>query len=293
MTACYRTIGVTPVTPAIGARVDGIDLRRPLGDAQRAELRDALHRHLVLFFRDQELSDAEHVAFASVFGEPNVFPTTAARGLDEPIEWILDGPDSPPKADLWHTDVAFLAEPPDVAVLCMRETPPAGGDTLWLSLYAVHDALSPVMQELVADLEQDLHPGPNFEATTTRMWGAEVYRRVADRFRGARHPLVRIHPVTGRPALYMCGAYVSGIVGMHPDESDLLLAFLRSRLDDPNAQCRWRWRTHDVAVWDERCTNHRALSDHHPSRRLVRRCTVGSGVPAGRATRGRPARSAP
>jgi taurine dioxygenase len=88
--------------------------------------------------------------------------------------------------------------------------------------------------------------------------------------------------VTGRPALYLCGAYVRGIAGMHADESDALLAFLRSRLHDPNAQCRWRWRRHDVAVWDERCTNHRALSDHHPSRRLIRRCTVGAGVPVGR-----------
>lgn len=278
----YRTFDLVPVTPVIGARVDGLDLRRALDDAQRSELRDALARHLVLFFRGQDLTDAQHLAFASIFGKPNVFPTTAARGLDEPIEWIEDGPESPPKADLWHTDVAFLAEPPDAAVLNMRETPPTGGDTLWLSLYAVHDALSPAMQELVADLEQDLHPGPNFEATTTRLWGAEVYRRVADRFQGARHPLVRIHPVTGRPALYMCGAYVRGIAGMHPEESDALLAFLRSRLHDPNAQCRWRWQRFDVAVWDERCTNHRALSDHFPSRRVVRRCTVGSGVPVGR-----------
>lgn len=217
--SAYRTIEVSALSPAIGARVDGLDLRRPLGDAQQSELRDALMRHFVLFFRGQDLTDAEHLAFASVFGAPNVFPTTAARGLDEPIEWILDGPDSPPKADLWHTDVAFLAEPPDVGVLCMRETPDAGGDTLWLSLYAVHDALSPLMQELVADLEQDLHPGPNFEATTTRLWGAEAYRRVADRFQGARHPLVRIHPVTGRPALYMCGAYVRSRITSRPAAS--------------------------------------------------------------------------
>jgi len=280
-----RTLELAPLTPVIGARVEGLDLRHPLDEAQRAELRDALARHLVLFFRDQELTDEQHVAFASIFGEPNVFPTTAARGLDEPLEWIEDGPESPPKTDLWHTDVAFLAEPPDAAVLCMRETPPAGGDTLWLSLYAVHDALSPVMQELVADLEQDLHPGPDFEATTRRLWGDAVYRRVADRFQGARHPLVRIHPVTGRPALFLCGSYVRGIAGMRQDESDALLAFLRSRLHDPNAQCRWRWQAHDVAVWDERCTNHRGLSDHFPSRRVVRRCTVGAGIPVGRRSR--------
>jgi taurine dioxygenase len=273
---------LTPLTPALGALVEGLDLRAPLAEETRERLRDALVRHLVLFFRGQPLSDAEHLAFASVFGTPNVFPTTAARGLDEPLEWIVDGPESPPKADLWHTDVAFLERPPDAAVLCMQETPPSGGDTLWLSLHALHDALSPEMQELVADLEQDLHPGPNFRATTIHLWGEEVYRRVADRFAGARHPLVRIHPVSGRPALFLCGAYVRGIAGLHEDESDALLAFLRSRLHDPNAQLRWKWRAHDVAVWDERCTNHRALSDHFPARRVVRRCTVGEGLPVGR-----------
>jgi taurine dioxygenase len=278
----YRAIEVVPLTPVIGAVVSGVDPCRPLPDQQRRELQEALTRHLVLFLRGHDLTDEQHLAFASNFGAPNVFPTTRARGLDEPLEWIEDGPDSPPKTDLWHTDVAFLSAPPDVAVLSMRETPPTGGDTLWASLYAAHDGLSPVMQDLIADLEQDLHPGPNFEATTTMMFGADVYERVADEFRGARHPIVRIHPVTGRPALYLCGAYVRGIAGLHPDESDALLDFLRARLQDPNLQCRWRWRPFDVAVWDERCTNHRALSDHFPSRRVVRRCTVGAGVPVGR-----------
>jgi taurine dioxygenase len=114
------------------------------------------------------------------------------------------------------------------------------------------------------------------------MFSAEIYRRVADEFRGARHPIVRIHPVTGRPALYLCGAFVRGIAGLEPHESDALYGFLRTRLHDPNLQCRWRWQAYDVAVWDERCTNHRALSDHYPNRRVVRRCTVGAGVPVGR-----------
>ena len=278
----YSTIEVVPVTPAIGARSTAWTYGCHWARRPEREIRDALTRHLVLFFHGQDLTDAEHIEFASMFGRPNVYPTTKARGLDEPIEWIEDGPDSPPKTDLWHTDAAFLAQPPDVAVLNMRETPHAGGDTMWLSLYAVYDALSPAMQELVADLRLDLHPGPNFEATTTMMWGADVYQRVADEFRGAVHPLVRIHPVTGRPALYMCGAFVRGIEGLHDDETDTLLTFLRSRLEDPNVQVRWRWQQFDVAVWDERCTNHRALSDHFPNRRVVRRCTAGAGTPTGR-----------
>ncbi len=155
----YRTIEVTPVAAKIGARVDGVDLTRPLPDATFAEIHDALMRHLVLFFRGQDLTDAQHIEFASRFGVPNIYPPNRARGIIEPLEWIEDTDTSPPKTDLWHTDVAFLPKPPEIAVLSMRSTPPVGGDTLWLNLYEVFDALSPVMQDLVTGLELDLHPG--------------------------------------------------------------------------------------------------------------------------------------
>jgi taurine dioxygenase len=160
----------------------------------------------------------------------------------------------------------------------MRSPAPVGGDTLWASLYAAYDALSPMLQELVNELELDLDLGPSADAIG-RLYGEEHQREVLARFELVRQPLVRIHPVTGRPALYLCGAFMRGIAGMHPDESAMLLALLQSRLDDPNLQCRWRWTQHDVAVWDERCTNHRGLSGHFPAPRVVRRCLAGRGVP--------------
>ena len=137
------TVEVTPIARSLGAIVSGVDLRTRLSDEEFAVIYDALMQHLVLFFRDQDLDDEQHLAFASRFGAPNVYPTTRARGLDLPIEFIEDTPDSPPKADLWHTDAAFLAEPPDIAVLNMRLTAPVGGDTLWLNLYEAYDKLSP------------------------------------------------------------------------------------------------------------------------------------------------------
>ncbi len=269
------------LTPHLGAEIYDVDLRKPLDDATAGAIRSALHEHLVLFFRDQELTDDEHLQFASIFGTPNVFPATRARGLDQPLEWIEDTPDSPPKADLWHTDVAFLAEPPDVAVLAMQDTPETGGDTMWLSLYAAYEALSAPLRGFLDTLEQDLHPGPAMKESLELQFGPGIYEKVAEEFAGARHPLVRRHPVTGRPALFMCGRYVQGLVGLTPAESDALLALLRAGLTEPGIQCRWQWRQHDIAVWDERCTNHRALGDHYPAHRLVRRCTVGAGVPIG------------
>jgi taurine dioxygenase len=272
---------ITPYARSLGAVVSGLDLRQPLADEEFQTIHNALMEHLVLFFREQDLSNEEHIAFASRFGAPNIYPTNRARGVLEPLEFIEDTPDSPPKADLWHTDAAFLAQPPDIAVLNMRKVAPVGGDTLWLNLYAAYDKLSPPMQHVVDQLYWDVHVGEWFHNATVVQYGEEIFQKVAAEFQGARHPIVRVHPVTGRKALYMCGDYIKGIAGMHPQESTLLRNYLRSLLDDPNIQVRWHYEPHDVVIWDERCTNHRALGDHYPAHRLVRRCTVGAAVPQG------------
>lgn len=277
----YETIEVAPVSPVIGAQVDGVDLRLPLTEQQVVEIRAALLEHLVLFFRGQDLTDAEHLAFAGRFGMPNVYVATRARGLDEPLEWIEDTADSPPKADLWHTDVAFLPEPPDLAVLNIRAVPATGGDTLWASLYAAYESLSAPLRAFVDTLDLDVHPGEDLRAKLQLQFGPGIFEQIESEFAGATHPLVRVHAETGRRALFLCGAYVRGIAGLHPDESALLYGHLRRTLDNPNLQCRWRWRLYDLVMWDERCTNHRALSDHHPQYRLVRRCTVGASRPVG------------
>jgi len=277
----YHEISVTPLTPTLGAEISGVDLRESIRPETLRELRRALLEHLVIFVRGQDLSDEQHVEAAASFATPNVFPVTRARGIDQPLEFIEDSPESPPKADLWHTDAAFLEEPPDLAMLNVRDLPPSGGDTLWCSLYEAYDALSATMRRVADALEQDLHPGDYFKKSVELQFGPGIYEQVAEEHKGARHPLVRVHPETGRRALFLCGAYVRGIAGMHPDESALLYEFFRSRLANPNLQCRWRWQEHDVAIWDERCTNHRALSDHYPSQRMVRRCTMGAARPRG------------
>jgi taurine dioxygenase len=272
----YRTVEVEPVTARIGAVMRGLDLRAPLTEEARADLHDAITRHLVLFFRDQDLSDDEHLAFASTFGTVNhsAYAPAGATGAAACLEWIEDGPDSPPKADLWHTDVAFLDAPPDFAVLNLRVAPPVGGDTLWADLYGAYDALSSAMQAAIEPLELDLRPGTPFELSSgTRRW----FEYARDHARPqSRHPLVRVHPVTGRRVLFLAGQFIEGITGMSSRESDVLLGLLRQTISDPNLQCRWHWREHDVVIWDERCTNHRATSSHYPTRRIVRRCTVGS-----------------
>jgi taurine dioxygenase len=275
----YSTMTVTPLTPAIGARIDGIDLHRPLDPAQREEINRALMEHLVLFLRGQDLDEDEHLAFAGCFGPPRA-QSVAAGG--EPMWFVTveDTPASPPKADHWHTDMAFVPDPPDIAVLNMREMPPLGGDTLWVSLYAVYEGLSRPIQQLLGPLEAEHGVGAQLIRHAGESRGEE-YQQQVRQSQSVRHPLVRQHPRTGKLALYFGGTeFTRGIAGMHPDESEALLQVLRTRLDDPNVQCRWRWEPYDVAVWDERCTNHRALSDHYPGYRCIRRCLVGHGRPA-------------
>src|SRR5262245_29465533 len=127
----YETIEVTPVSAAIGAQVDGVQLAR-VDDQQFAEIHDALMEHLVLFFRDQDLDDEQHLAFAARFGTPSVYPIAKLMGATEPgVSVIEDTPESPPDADGWHTDVSWLPEPPKVAVLRGEVIPDTGGDTMW------------------------------------------------------------------------------------------------------------------------------------------------------------------
>lgn len=268
----YRTIEVEPLTVAIGGVVTGADLHRPLPPEQADEIRAALVAHGVLFFRGQDLTDEQHRTFASTFGPLNETPY--GKDGERVLEYLEDTPDSPPKADLWHTDLVFQEEPPDHAILCMRSAPPTGGDTLWLSLYAAYDSLSPTLQRMIDPLEFEAHRAEVQSVRRDGVGSRAVYQPNLE-LEGCTHPLVRLHPVSGRKALFMGGAFIRRIVGMHPDESDALIRLLRSRLDDPSIQCRWRWRDNDVVVWDERCTNHRATSDHYPHYRLVRRCTAG------------------
>lgn len=273
------SIQVSPLTRYIGAEVSGIDLRQPVDQEVFAQIEEALMDYGVLFFREQDLTDNQQIKFASLFAPVNrsAFARTDANGDAGFIEWLDDSPENPPKADLWHTDVAFRPEPPVYAVLNCREAPATGGDTLWVSLYALYEALSPAMQAGLDRLELEVHPA------VAEVRGDDRHKRVVYRpdpaQAGCTQPLVRVHPVTGKKALFLCGEYMSGIVGLHEDESRALLGLLRSRLNDPSLQCRWHWQKFDLVIWDERCTNHRALSDHYPEHRLMRRCTAGTERP--------------
>jgi taurine dioxygenase len=268
-------VQIQRLSAPLGAEVTGVDLRPPLSDELVALIHDALLEHQVLFLHDQVLSDEEQLALASAFGEVSVYPVSRLAGSTERrVSYIRDSAESPPDADGWHTDVTWIADPPAAAFLSAQLIPPVGGDTLWATLYGAYDALSPTMQQACERLTVRHWYGVRFESAIARALPAELVERLRVEHPPVEHHLVRAHPVTGRQALLLAGDFMHEIVGMHPAESKLLLGYLQRLLDNPNLQVRWHWREGDLAIWDERCTNHRALSDHYPQSRVMRRCTV-------------------
>ena len=179
----------------------------------------------------------------------------------------------------FHTDYTFDPHVPDFAVLRADVVPTHGGDTMWASTTAAFDALSPSLQSFLQELDAFHSQGPVFNDIVARRFGEEAARPILERFAGTTHPVVTVHPETGRNALFVNQGYTQSIVGLHADESDALLAFLFAHVRGPRFVCRYRWAVGDVAIWDERSTVHMGEGTYWPQERLMRRVTVGRAVP--------------
>jgi len=262
---------VSPVAGALGAEVEGLDLRAPLDPLTKKALEEAWMEHQVLFFRDQEIDVAQQKAFARNFGELHIHPVLqqmADQGHPEVV--VLESTaERPYLASAWHSDVTFEKCPPMGSVLRAIAVPEAGGDTMWASMYAAHDALSDTMQRLLSGLEA-FHDGGGFQ----RIAKDDAQRRDLESRQTAVHPVVRTHPVTGRKALFVNSVFTKRIVGMKPAESRALLDFLCTHLSSPDFSCRFRWRKNSIAMWDNRCTQHRVVADAVPSYRRMERITL-------------------
>ncbi len=276
---------IEPVTALIGAEVSGANLEN-LTNTEFAQIERAFTEHQVLFFRDQPPLEPEaQIAFATRFGEPHYHPA-APRPEGYPELFVIHAHKDSTYADGngWHTDVTWSATPPKYALLRAEVIPEFGGDTLWGSMTAAYEALSPAMQKLFDGLEVR-HDNTSFiEGLYTKMGVEQVKKsgidqRLRDAHPGVNHPLVRTHPETGRRAILFGGGFMRHIVGVNEDENQLLMSFLRRHIDNPHLHCRWQWRPGDLAIWDERSTVHRALSDHFPQRRVMHRCVVNGDRP--------------
>ncbi|MCP5156612.1 MAG: TauD/TfdA family dioxygenase [Ectothiorhodospiraceae bacterium] len=263
-------IEIRPLTRHVGAEVRGVDLREPLDDDRFEAIHQALLDHLVLFFHDQDITPDQHVAFGRRFGELHVHPAApCVDGRPELMKIHADASSPFAEGTRWHTDVSSEEEPPMASLLHLRIVPEVGGDTLFASMYAAYDALSDTMKRILDPLEalhnSDVHRG-RYEQV-----GGGLRR---EKYPEAVHPVIRTHPETGRKLIYVNAPFTKHIIGMKPAESDALLQFLYAHCANPEFQCRFRWRTNSLAVWDNRSTQHLATWDYYPATRSGVRVTV-------------------
>jgi taurine dioxygenase len=259
---------VRPLTGCIGAEVAAVDLNR-LDDALWEEIRSIWLDHLVLFFPEQHLDPDTHTALGERLGELEIHPYIPKLDENHPQIVVLDS-EQGAKADTWHTDVTFSATPPLASILQMIECPASGGDTLWSNQYLAYDTLSPPMRDLLDGLSA-VH-------AATPFGHPEV---------NATHPVVRTHPETGRRSLFVNRTFTSHVVELRREESDSLLENLYRWSEQPRFQCRYRWQSGTLGMWDNRCTQHHAVNDYN-ERRVIHRVTVLGDQPVGGPPRWKP-----
>lgn len=274
-------IAVTPLTTVLGAELSGVDLSSPVDDRTIAAIRGALLDHKVLFFRKQSLDPTSQARLASHFGE-----LTPAH----PVEPSVDGhpeilsldSDDGARADVWHSDLTFQECPPLGAMLHAVVVPDVGGDTIWSDMAAAYQSLSPTMQTFLSELtatHSAAKAGGYFAARDTS--GDKSAATATAAAEPAHHPVIRRHPETGRPSIFVNPLFTTKIDGLRRRESDALLDLLYDTSIRPEHQLRWHWSAGDVAFWDNRCTMHYALLDYGKERRRMERVALEGDRPVG------------
>ncbi len=270
---------IRPIAGALGAEIHGVDIAAELSNSQAAAIRGAFLDHKAIFFRDQRLSPVQQKRFASLFGEPEIYPFI--KGFDEApevIEILKTETDTKNFGGSWHSDTTYMPEPAMGTVLYAVETPEAGGDTLFANAAAAYDALSDGMKAMLAGLRavnSSEHGYKGGRAANMAKLDAMkgTYNQGATTFE-TLHPVVRTHPETGLKSLYLNRSHTVRFEDMTEAESRPLIGFLASHITQPEFTCRFRWRPGSVAVWDNRATQHFAVNDYQGQRRRMHRVVL-------------------
>jgi len=272
-------IVITPSTPTIGAEILGVDLNRPLADADAEIIRAAWLRYKVIFFRNQDVDHDSHIRLGRLFGEleghpviphvdgyPEILEIRGVEGVQLTAETFR-----PFMAyNKWHTDVTFRERPSIASVLRARLLPPLGGDTIWSDAAAAYEGLPQAVKERIAGLDAEHDIIASFGGRVTE----ERREQLARDFPAVAHPVVRTHPETGEKVLYVNYTFTTRILGLPEEESKDLLRLLYDRIKVPEYQVRFRWTPNAIGIWDNRSTQHYAVGDYWPADRVLERVTV-------------------
>ena len=282
----YQTMDVRPIAGALGAEIYGVNLKDRDDSPMWIELRQVFLEYTVIAIRGQDMSLDDMMRVGGKFGEPCYYPF--AKGMERYpyiTEVIKEKDQRENFGSDWHTDTMYLDKPPRATLLYAVETPPKGGDTLYVNTAAAYDALSDGMKTLIDGLVGVASGGLKHKKGGPR---AAHHDRItsmavqnADKADGfeARHPIVRTHPETGRKSLYVSSLHTLRFDGFTEEESRPLIDFLNDHCVEPEFSCRVRWEPGQLTIWDNRTTLHNAINDYHGYRRQMRRLTVGPELP--------------
>jgi taurine dioxygenase len=270
----YRILSVSPLAPHIGAEIGGVDLTQPITEELAEELRRVLLEWKVIFFRDQRgFESSHHVDLAAVWGHPEAnpfFPKAETAGVSRLAKDAM----AIGTENIWHSDHSFMAAPALGSVLRSVEVPPAGGDTMWADMAVAYDNLSDEVKERIEGLTAVHDWVPSWGAMMTEEQVAQMRPRLPQ----VEHPVVVRHPRTGRRTLYVNEPFTTRIVGVSEKESRELVDHLTLQARIPEYQVRFRWQPDSIAIWDNIATQHYAISDYFPQRRVMERIAI-AGVP--------------
>ena len=278
---------VEPLSGRIGAEIRGVDAAADLSDDTVAQIRRALVTHRVGFLRGQRLDYEAQVRFARRFGDLTLGHPTLASPPDQPHLEEIDS-DAGVRTNYWHTDVTFVDRPPAFTMLRAVVIPDLGGDTIWANTVSTYEDLSPELREL-ADKLRIVHTNTQgysslAEDTSQSAESSETVaanrRQFVSTVYQTEHPAVRVHPETGERSL-MLGGFANKVVGLSPQSSRDLIRLLQQHVVRPENTVRWRWRVGDLAIWDNRATQHYAIHDYGNAHRRGERVTVAGPVPVG------------
>lgn len=273
-------LSVMPLTANIGAEVTGVDLARPLDEETRARIHALLLEHQALVFRDQDLTPETHVAFARQFGTIKRPPLPTRHGGPPEVNVLDQTSPRGEGSDAWHADNTYTETPPMGSVLRTLALPPVGGDTAIASMTTAYDALSEPIRALCDRLTAVHDITRSITRAIARGHSTASLAEMQERFPPTEHPVVVVHPETGRRSLFVNVASTTRIVGLAEAESDMLLRFLFEHVKQPELQVRVRWDLRTVVFFDNRCTQHYAVADY-AERRILHRVAIEGERPRG------------
>jgi taurine dioxygenase len=272
-------VNIKPIAGALGAEISGIDLCAELSDSTSKTIRELLNEHEVIFFRDQNISPAKQKALALTLGPLQTHPAyDTVEGFPE-ITILESTADKPTKIEAWHSDMTFRQHPPMATVLRSVIVPPKGGDTLWASMTSAFDGLSTKMQTLLGGLSGVHDFSHGFKESLAEQGGRERLASAVAANPPVEHPVIRIHPETGKKLIFVNSLFTTHIVDMQKRESDALLRFLFEHIITAEFSCRFHWKPNSIAIWDNRSTQHKPINDYFPAHRKLQRITVDGDQP--------------